>query len=142
MAAIFGRFQDQQSQQGHRQFYRAQARLRRMGKHCYPSGVDSNWVEYAVDELSAAGASRLCVVGCLRRISAATPVFIGRDGSHHNGGHNKMWLRNFEEQAREQGGVALSILLVHFPFCSLTTLLPLARFPFCSLTTTSSKLKA
>jgi len=105
VAAIFGRFQDQQSQQGHRQFYRAQARLRRMGKHCYPSGVDSNWVEYAVDELSAAGASRLCVVGCLRRISAATPVFLGRDGSHRDGGPHKMALRNFLAQVRQQGAV-------------------------------------
>ena len=66
---------------------------------------DGNWVEYAVDELGAAGAARLCVVGCLHRISAATPVFIGRDSSHRDGGPHKMALRNFVEQAREQGGV-------------------------------------
>jgi hypothetical protein len=32
--------------------------------------------------LGATGATRLCVVGCLRCISAVTPVFLGRDGSH------------------------------------------------------------
>jgi hypothetical protein len=53
-------------------------------KHCDPSGGDGNWVEYAVDELGAAGSTRICVVGCLRRISAATPVFMGRDGSHRD----------------------------------------------------------
>ena len=57
------------------------------------------------DELGAAGATRLCVVGCLHRISAATPVFLGRDDSHRDGGPHKMVLRNFAEQAREQGGV-------------------------------------
>lgn len=36
----------------------------------------------------------------LRRISAATPVFLGRDGSHRDGGPNKMALRNFKQQAR------------------------------------------
>ena len=74
-------------------------------EHCDPSGANGNWVEYAIDELGAAGATRLCVVGRLHRVSAATPVFIGRDGSHSNGGPHKMSLRNFEEQAREQGGV-------------------------------------
>ena len=74
-------------------------------EHCDPSGANGNWVEYAIDELGDAGATRLCVVGCLHLISAATPVFIGRDGSHRDGGPNKMSLRNFEEQAREQGGV-------------------------------------
>ena len=64
-----------------------------------------NWVEYAVDELGAADATRLCVVGCLRRSSAATLVCLGRDSSHRDGGHNKMWLRNFKEQARELDGV-------------------------------------
>ena len=74
-------------------------------RHCDPSRADGNWVEYAVDELGAAGAARLCVVGCLHRISAATPVFLGRDGAHRDGGPHKMALRNFVEQAREQGGV-------------------------------------
>jgi hypothetical protein len=74
-------------------------------RHCDPSRADGSWVEYAVDELGAPGAARLCVVGCLHRISAATPVFLGRDGSHRDGGPHKMALRNFAEQAREQGGV-------------------------------------
>jgi hypothetical protein len=61
-------------------------------KHCNPGGADGNWIEYAVDELGAAGATRLCVVGCQRRISAATPVFLGRDGSHCDAPPHKMAL--------------------------------------------------
>jgi len=41
------------------------------------------------------------------RISAAIPVFIGRDGSHRDvkrdGGPDKMALRNFVAQVRQQG---------------------------------------
>ena len=32
-------------------------------------------------------------------------VFLGPDGSHRDGGPNKMSQRNFEEHVREQGGV-------------------------------------
>jgi len=85
-------------------------------KHCNPGGADGNWIEYAVDELGAAGATRLCVVGCQRRISAATPVFLGRDGSHcdpppikwrsasHNRGSTRLDFAYLQRSTRCQHG--------------------------------------
>jgi len=75
---------------------------------CDRTNDDVSWVEEAVDKLDGPGAraaSRIAVVGALRRVSNDSPVSLARTCAHRDGGPHHMPLASFQQQLRDQGGV-------------------------------------